>query len=319
MRAHPHYLTHPQASCQIQNEPRNAKQRNSLGARGTFPALSTRRGRGACWGSKIRLGVGTIILFHAPASKTNHKLVRTHSTPFWVLGLATSNLDSLDSPRPRLKGSHHLPPYSILCSSARRLHPNGSFSRDSQGEVPKLSRFGLLGLWTSITSRSELRLGQGLNQSCSSPWELSNAMSHSCCKSREEVDSRILVIGSQIASLTLDLSFAHNLGCRCSNGSCKAILDIYTSRPFQWYEEHLNARCFEMRGVLTPELELWVFGSPGGLQVPTLGSVGFTLTLIPKWGCDTITYLHVFIFPQKLYVFLVKSLSLGETSTSETS
>ncbi len=28
-------------------------------------------------------------------------------------------------------------------------------------------------------------------------------------------------------------SFAHNLGCRCPNGQCEAILDIYTSRPFQ--------------------------------------------------------------------------------------
>jgi hypothetical protein len=42
-----------------------------------------------------------------------------------------------------------------------------------------------------------------------------------------------------------------------------------------------------MRGVLALQLELWVFGSPGGLQVPTFGSVGFTLTLSPKWGCDT--------------------------------
>jgi hypothetical protein len=41
-----------------------------------------------------------------------------------------------------------------------------------------------------------------------------------------------------------------------------------------------------MRGVLALQLELWTFGSPGGLQVPTFGSVGFTLTLSPKWGCD---------------------------------
>ncbi len=43
-----------------------------------------------------------------------------------------------------------------------------------------------------------------------------------------------------------------------------------------------------MRGDLSPEVELWVFGSPGGLQVPTFGSVGFTLTLIPKWGYDNL-------------------------------
>ncbi len=42
-----------------------------------------------------------------------------------------------------------------------------------------------------------------------------------------------------------------------------------------------------MRGDLTPAIELWILGSPGGLQLPTFGSVGFTLTLSPKWGCDT--------------------------------
>jgi hypothetical protein len=41
------------------------------------------------------------------------------------------------------------------------------------------------------------------------------------------------VVGSQTASLTPNPSFAHNLGCKCPNGSCEAILDIYTSRPFQ--------------------------------------------------------------------------------------
>jgi hypothetical protein len=168
-------------------------------------------------------------------------------TTSWI---SHGQLDSLDSQRPGLGGSHHLPPYSFLCSSARRLHPNGSFSRDSQTGVPKLSRFGLPRLWAFITSRLELGSGRGLNQSCSSCREFSNVMSHSCCKRREEVDSRLLVVGSQIASLTLGPSFAHNSSCRCPNGSCEAILDIYTSRPFQWYKNT------PMQGVLTPELEL---------------------------------------------------------------
>jgi hypothetical protein len=42
-----------------------------------------------------------------------------------------------------------------------------------------------------------------------------------------------------------------------------------------------------MQGVLSPEIELYIFGSPRGLQVPTFGSVNFILTLNPKWGCDT--------------------------------
>jgi hypothetical protein len=190
------------------------------------------------------------------------------------------NLDSFDSPRPGLGGSHHLPPYSILCSSLPRLHPNDTFSRDSQSGVPKRSRFALSGLWASITSCSDLRLGWGLKQSYSSLWELSNSMSHTICRRLDQVDSRLWVVGSQIASLTPNLSFAHNLGWKCPNGSCEAILDIYTSRPFHWYKKHPNARC------LTPAIELWVFGSSGGFQLPTLGSVSFILTLIPKWGCD---------------------------------
>jgi hypothetical protein len=35
------------------------------------------------------------------------------------------NTDTQDSPRPELGGSHHLPPYNILCGWPRNLHPNG--------------------------------------------------------------------------------------------------------------------------------------------------------------------------------------------------
>jgi len=107
------------------------------------------------------------------------------------------------------------------------------------------SQFGLPGLWALITSRSDLRLGRGLKHTCSSPWELFKGVSHSSCTRWDRVDSRLLVVGSQTGSLTLCLSFDHNLCYRCPNGSCEAILDIYTSRPFQWYKEHLNMRCFD--------------------------------------------------------------------------
>jgi hypothetical protein len=35
------------------------------------------------------------------------------------------NMDTQDSPRPELGGSHHLPAYSILWASPRGPHPNG--------------------------------------------------------------------------------------------------------------------------------------------------------------------------------------------------
>jgi len=103
-----------------------------------------------------------------------NKLVRTHSAHFQCWDKPWATLDSLDSPRPGLGGSHHLPPYSILCSSPPHLHPNASFSRDSQSGVPKLSWFGLLGLWAFISSCPKLVSGRGLNQNFSSPRELSN-------------------------------------------------------------------------------------------------------------------------------------------------
>jgi hypothetical protein len=129
------------------------------------------------------------MLLHGPASKTNHKLVRTHYALIWCWDKPWVTLDSLYSPRPELRGSHHLPPYSILCVTPREPHPNDTFSRDSQGGVPKLSRVGFPGLWEFISPSFELRLEWGLNQSRSSPQELSNVLLHSFCRRREKVDS----------------------------------------------------------------------------------------------------------------------------------
>jgi hypothetical protein len=98
---------------------------------------------------------------------------------------------------------------------------------------PETIPVGVLGLWELITPNCIVRSRRGLNQSYSSPQELFNFMSHSRIGCREEVDSRLLVVGSQTASLTPGPSFAHNLGCKCPNDQCEAILDIYASRPFQ--------------------------------------------------------------------------------------
>jgi hypothetical protein len=156
-------------------------------------------------------------MLHAFGVGTSHELTRTHMTHHGPgLGDATTIL-----------------PYSILCVRPREWHPNGSFSQDSQSGVPKLSWFGFSGLWDFIALRPNLRSGRGLNQTCSLQKELSNAMSHSRSTRWEQVDSRLLMVGSQIASLTPGPSFTYNLGCRCPNDQCEAILDIYTSRPFQ--------------------------------------------------------------------------------------
>ncbi len=108
-------------------------------------------------------------------------------------------------------------------------------------------------------------------------------MSHSTCTHRDRVDSRILVVGSQTTSLTPGLSFDHNLCFRCPNGSCEAILDIYTSRPFQRYKEHLKARCFN------PCNRALSFWESQRTPSPIFGSVNGDLALPSKWGCDNPT------------------------------
>jgi hypothetical protein len=122
-----------------------------------------------------------------------NKLIRTHFAHFQCWDKPRATLDSLDSPRPELGGSHHFPPYSILYSSPTHLHPNGSFSQDSQSGVPKMSRFELPGLWAFIISRPELGSGRSLKQSCSFLRELSNVELQSTCTHRDRVDSRLLV------------------------------------------------------------------------------------------------------------------------------
>jgi len=88
----------------------------------------------------IRLGRGTSRSSLNLHPKTNHMGLVSHSgTPLGV-GTSHGHFGPQDSPRPGLRGSHHLPPYSILCNAPPRLHPNDSFSQDSQVGVSKLSR-----------------------------------------------------------------------------------------------------------------------------------------------------------------------------------
>ncbi len=98
---------------------------------------------------------------------------------------------------------------------------------------PEIVLGGVPGLWEFITPDCKLGSRRGLNQTCSPRRDLSNDVSHSQFGGRKEVDFRLLVVGSQTASLTPGPSFAHNLGYRCPNGQCEAIFDIYASRPFQ--------------------------------------------------------------------------------------
>jgi len=93
-----------------------------------------------------------------------------------------------------------------------------------------------LQLWGPITLCAYLRSRWSLKQSCSLRWELSNSMSHATFTQGNQGDSRLLLVGNQIANLTPDPSFGPNLCFRCPNGMCDLILDIYVPRVFQWYK-----------------------------------------------------------------------------------
>jgi hypothetical protein len=138
----------------------------------------------------------------------------------------------------RTWGSHHLPLYSIFCNSSTGATSKWFF-------VPKFPQLGLLQLRRCITWRANLWLWWGLKQGCSPCWELSNGMWYVAYTPPNWVNSQLLVVGSQIASLTPDLSFAHNLCFRCPNGECEPILDIYISIDFQWYKELFEVMGFD--------------------------------------------------------------------------
>ncbi len=69
-------------------------------------------------------------------------------------------------------------------------------------------------------------------------------MLHAACTQGNRANSRLLVVGSQIVTLTFDLSFEHNLCFRCPNGRCEPILNIHASIAFQWYKELFKAMGF---------------------------------------------------------------------------
>jgi hypothetical protein len=126
---------------------------------------------------------------------------------------------------------------------------------------PEIVPVGVPGLWELITPDCKIGSRRGLNQTCSTRWDLSNDVLHFQFGLRKEVDSRLLVVGSQIVSLTPGRSFAHNLGDRCSNAQCEVFWVLLSSSKHS--------------------------GVPEDSKSPTFPSVGLHPHTWPKWGCDT--------------------------------
>ncbi len=174
-----------------------------------------------------------------------------------MLGQATGTLDHKTHHGPDSGGATTILPivyFVPLHRTCTRMALFPGTPKLESRDCPEIVPVGVPGLWELITPDCEVWSQQGLYQSCSPRRDLSNDISHSQFGGREEVDSWLLVVGSQIASLTPGPSFAHNLSYRCPNGQCEAIFDIYASRPFQWHQEHINARCF---GPCCRTLNIW--------------------------------------------------------------
>jgi hypothetical protein len=120
------------------------------------------------------------------------------------------------------------------------------------------------------------------------------------------------MVRSQIANLTPDPSFVHNLCFRCLDESRKPVLDICVLRAFQWYKELFNPMCFgpcnhflKIRGFIeTPSPKVGVH-----LGVWRFNSHTFhTLNLLGAW--NVISGFHSWHAPLKALA-LVASPRLG--------
>jgi hypothetical protein len=164
---------------------------------------------------------GSII--HTGLHKPNNKLVSAKLKHFWCMDEPWANTDWQDLPHLGLGGSHHLPPYSILCAWPWGQHSNVILSQYFQVGVLKFSKLGLMWLWRHITLCEDLRLRWGLKQSCNPCPKLSNRISHTTYTQGYQGDSQLLMVDNQIRVLTSDPFFCHNLCFMYPNGSWKTI------------------------------------------------------------------------------------------------
>jgi hypothetical protein len=120
----------------------------------------------------------------------------------------------LDTPHPGL-GSMP-PPYSPIVYSAT---PRGGYIQMAQipgtpemesRSCPEIVPGGVPGLWELITPDCKIGSQRGLNRTCSPRRDLFNDVSHFQFGLREQVDSRLLVVGSQTAipALLLPITWA---------------------------------------------------------------------------------------------------------------
>jgi hypothetical protein len=153
-------------------------------------------------------------------------------------------------------------------------------------------------------------------------------MWHATCTQLNQGNYRLLVVRSQIGSLTPNPSFGHNLCFEYPNGSCKPISYIYISRAFQWYKELFNPmNCDPCNCPLkiwspTPKVggRLGVWGFIPSNFLTLLGAWNVTLGLhswhAPLQALDSIVsprlrLWHLTIFHLLIYIFVFHLMFLA--------
>jgi hypothetical protein len=104
----------------------------------------------------------------------------------WVLGQATGTLTHMIHHGPN-SGEATTFPHIVFSTALRRGYIQmalflGTPKKESRNYPGLESRVGVSGLWELISLNCNIQLERGLNQSCSSPQEHSNVVSHSFCK-----------------------------------------------------------------------------------------------------------------------------------------
>jgi hypothetical protein len=172
---------------------------------------------------------------------------------------------------------------------------------------PKL---GFSWLWRPTNFYVDLRLKWGLKWSYSLCWDIFKDMWHTTYKKINQNDSPLLMVESQIANLTHDPSFGHNLCFEYPNGSWKPISDICVSRSLQWYKKIFNPMSFIPCNHL---LKIWEFiETPTPKEGAHLGVSGFIPSYFPivPGAWNVIPRFHSWLTPLQTFT-LVANPSLG--------
>ncbi len=150
-------MTHPPNFLKDSNASLKVKTMEEARVEGHSLVHNTSGVKGACQSSRIGIRMNdNMSIIHNNLHKPNNKLVSAQLEHFWCTNKPRAYTNSQDSPRLGFGGSHHLPPYSILCVWPWGLHPNGVFLETSKLRVMKFPKVRLLPFQMPITSCENL-------------------------------------------------------------------------------------------------------------------------------------------------------------------